>query len=425
MAIAGLISGYLGICLSLVIAALIANAFRTYQVHDNDLIYTPPKIEDAKNAYVTLLPILKQIKEQSGKDQAAFADIESEISNTTARDYKEIAKILERYSSYISVFSDALMLEALQVPIIHDIQVKEPFSQNYLGALLLLQKLETLKIESLLAERKYDEASKEIVKLFKYGYLLQNSDGGLIYFKLGREAKKRSFTLIQRLVKESDRESSYYQDLVAQLRLFADNSGLLKSLKREYTVERNSIRGLIEKSIGDIPEQEKIFEEYSKHPWKFRFVFNESATMKKLSDFYRQEVKNIHGPYSEIEHKEIFKSSWTDLVTGNFLGKMLLATVSPSWDRLINGKYELDAHYNLTKVLLALKAHRADKNKLPDKMDDLVPTYLEAIPQDPFDGNNIRYSRTGEKIYSVSSDGQDNGGDAEKDLVLNLDFAAN
>ena len=425
LAIAGLISGYLGICLSLVIAVLIANAFRTYQVHDEDLIYTPPKIEDAKNAYVTLLPILKQIKEQSDKDQSTYADVESAISNKTGRDYKETAKILERYSRYISTFSDAMMLDTLQVPIMHDIQVKEPLSQSYVGALFLLQKLETLKIETLLAKKKYDEACKEIVKLFKYGYLLENSDGGMIYFRLGFAAKKNSFGLIQGLVKESNRESSFYRDLAAQLQLFADNSGAVKSLKREYTIERNSIRGFIEKSIEDSPELKEVFEEYAKHPWKLRFVFNESASMKKLSDFYRQEVKNIHGPYSDIKHKEIFEASWLDVVTGNFVGKMLLALVSPSWDRLINGKYELDARYNLTQVLLALKAHRVEKNKLPDALGDLVPEYLRAIPQDPFDGNNIRYSRTGEKIYSVYSDGHDDGGHAEKDLVLNFNFTAN
>jgi hypothetical protein len=42
----------------------------------------------------------------------------------------------------------------------------------------------------------------------------------------------------------------------------------------------------------------------------------------------------------------------------------------------------------------------------------LVPSYLDAIPTDPFDGHAIRLAIKGDRwiIYSVGPDGVDNGG---------------
>jgi hypothetical protein len=64
---------------------------------------------------------------------------------------------------------------------------------------------------------------------------------------------------------------------------------------------------------------------------------------------------------------------------------------------------------------LAIERYRLAKGSLPEKLDDLVPTYLKAIPQDPFDGKPLRYKKLakGYVVYSVGDDGEDNGG-AEK-----------
>ena len=64
---------------------------------------------------------------------------------------------------------------------------------------------------------------------------------------------------------------------------------------------------------------------------------------------------------------------------------------------------------------LAIERYRLAKSDLPSKLDDLVPTYLTAIPQDPFDDKPLRYKKLakGYVVYSVGEDGEDNGG-AEK-----------
>lgn len=66
-------------------------------------------------------------------------------------------------------------------------------------------------------------------------------------------------------------------------------------------------------------------------------------------------------------------------------------------------------------VQLALRAFELEHGQLPDTLAELVPSYLKAVPRDPFgNGESLRYRRTGKtyQLYSVGSDGKDDGGTA-------------
>ena len=86
-----------------------------------------------------------------------------------------------------------------------------------------------------------------------------------------------------------------------------------------------------------------------------------------------------------------------------------------SMDRTVIHDAQAVAHIRTAVTSLAIKRYRLAKGKLPEKLDDLVPAYLAAAPQDPFDGKPLRYKKLvkGYVVYSVGEDGEDNGG-AEK-----------
>ena len=50
-------------------------------------------------------------------------------------------------------------------------------------------------------------------------------------------------------------------------------------------------------------------------------------------------------------------------------------------------------------------------------LSDLVPTFLEEVPTDPFDGIPLRYKQLikGYLLYSIGEDGVDDGGVRNKD----------
>jgi hypothetical protein len=63
-------------------------------------------------------------------------------------------------------------------------------------------------------------------------------------------------------------------------------------------------------------------------------------------------------------------------------------------------------------VLLAVERYRLKQKKWPDRLDDLKPDFLAAVPNDPFDGKPLRYARRadGVTVYSVGTDKRDDGG---------------
>jgi hypothetical protein len=64
------------------------------------------------------------------------------------------------------------------------------------------------------------------------------------------------------------------------------------------------------------------------------------------------------------------------------------------------------------RIGLAVERYRLAAGKLPDSLTELVPAYLESVPKDPFDGNEMRYRKleTGFVVYSICEDLSDDGG---------------
>lgn len=61
---------------------------------------------------------------------------------------------------------------------------------------------------------------------------------------------------------------------------------------------------------------------------------------------------------------------------------------------------------------LAVERFHLANGQWPEKLQELVPTYLHSVPEDPFDGAPLRMARKGSAlvVYSVSNDLADQGG---------------
>ena len=71
------------------------------------------------------------------------------------------------------------------------------------------------------------------------------------------------------------------------------------------------------------------------------------------------------------------------------------------------------ARMGLRLTALAIERYRlANQDHLPAMLTDLVPTFLPSVPQDPFDGQPLRFKplEKGYVIYSVGPDLKDDGG---------------
>jgi len=84
----------------------------------------------------------------------------------------------------------------------------------------------------------------------------------------------------------------------------------------------------------------------------------------------------------------------------------------PPLARITTIETRMIAHLRAARVGLAAQRYRLAAGTLPDTLAELVPTYLDAVPKDPFDGNELRYERraAGFVVYSIGEDLRDDGG---------------
>jgi hypothetical protein len=75
------------------------------------------------------------------------------------------------------------------------------------------------------------------------------------------------------------------------------------------------------------------------------------------------------------------------------------------------------------RVALAVERYRLAHNRWPDKLEDLLPTELTRIPDDPFGTGKLHYRRVpeGVVIYSVGIDGIDNQGAIDRENYYKKD----
>lgn len=91
---------------------------------------------------------------------------------------------------------------------------------------------------------------------------------------------------------------------------------------------------------------------------------------------------------------------------------MSLFTVDSTEEAIFQSRLRQQARVRLLICELAIHCYRLDHDRLPDKLADLVPRYLDAVPTDPYNGKPIifRPVSAGPILYSVGPDRRDDSG---------------
>lgn len=106
----------------------------------------------------------------------------------------------------------------------------------------------------------------------------------------------------------------------------------------------------------------------------------------------------------ELEDKVLNVDGGPGLLTA-----AILPAISNSARSFARGAAALRTAYAAT----AVERYRLKNGAPPAKLSDLAPAFLEAVPEDPFDGQPLRYKplENGYIIYSIGENGKDDGGE--------------
>lgn len=94
------------------------------------------------------------------------------------------------------------------------------------------------------------------------------------------------------------------------------------------------------------------------------------------------------------------------------LTRFFLGVIMPGLSAAHRTDLRVTANYRNCHVAIAVERYLSDRGQLPDSLEQLVPTYLTAIPLDPFDLKPLKYRRiaNGYSVYSLGDNLRDDEG---------------
>ncbi|MSU60116.1 MAG: hypothetical protein EXS35_18425 [Pedosphaera sp.] len=144
------------------------------------------------------------------------------------------------------------------------------------------------------------------------------------------------------------------------------------------------------------------------------------------------DCENARKLIAELEHIDRNAATWNDIWTSEkmFMRHELRKDLKPArwieiWKSLPSLKKARSKHDAITArrrlilTELALRCYQSENGQPPRQLDQLVPKYLERVPQDPFTTQPLVYRPDGAKwlLYSIGPDGVEDGGKPVKRLM--------
>ncbi len=145
--------------------------------------------------------------------------------------------------------------------------------------------------------------------------------------------------------------------------------------------------------------------------------------VKVVSQFNCEQSRSFLIELEKIDKQAV---TWNDVMQGEkvYVRHELLQTFNPirhvvGWwqNRQLLKKAEakhnlMVARLRLLTTELALRCYQSGQGHAPERLDQLVPKYLQHAPSDPFNGQPLIYRAQGTNwlLYSVGPDGVDDGG---------------
>ncbi len=136
----------------------------------------------------------------------------------------------------------------------------------------------------------------------------------------------------------------------------------------------------------------------------------ESARRIQTNGFFKDALAELDGKIAALA-----RANGTTNWLRNELDDEMLQNISPGFLSLLNRLLRMEATRQMAIIAIALKRYQLRHSVWPNDLKSLVPEFISEVPRDPIDGQPLRYRLNQDGtflLYSIGSDGKDDGGDA-------------
>jgi hypothetical protein len=144
------------------------------------------------------------------------------------------------------------------------------------------------------------------------------------------------------------------------------------------------------------------------------YYFKESEYQRIAVEFYSTIQKNVPKYCNSLDFPEYqaHEPELMDLIRPNS-GMDTIEFSPETWQGYFYRICLFHTYADAVKTAIAIELYNKREGKFPDTLDQLLPTYLAAMPRDYFDGQPLRYAPDKKWIYSIGADFKDDGGSEE------------
>jgi hypothetical protein len=134
------------------------------------------------------------------------------------------------------------------------------------------------------------------------------------------------------------------------------------------------------------------------------------AAMLKLEEEEKQQRVEAFFSLDYLQRKNFGKTF--KVVMGEAIGQILIALYSPGMLKASLSADRFEQRFINLRIAIALAEYKLAHGAYPEKLADLAPKSIAAIPDDLFSGKPLVYKPTkdGYLLYSVGANGKDDGG---------------
>lgn len=178
----------------------------------------------------------------------------------------------------------------------------------------------------------------------------------------------------------------------------AGKPGLRQALRMEYTIGA--------KMVATITPHE-LSEGSDMGSWALLPFFKRNRTRGLMASDMREAIAGLDQPCAVAASARREPRLWShpQMLKGNAVGVILMAVGSPNVEQFVRRSCEEAFWTAATGAALAARDYRAAKGRFPKKLEELVPAYLAAVPEDPFGGGSLALGEDG-RIVSKGKDGE-------------------
>ena len=395
---------------------------------DSDLQVHREAIPEEENAYwyfAKIGGVLDLPKEEDrtadeetpDDERLAGAALMNAILEGKAWDAAFVEDLWQRNQKAVRLLEQGLACPQIQAPAIR-FNSEVPEVCGWLGVARLLN----LHAMLLFKQEREAEAFDEAVRLLQLGHTIEGARGTVVHYLVGKMVKQEGIGRMRIMLSEAALETDVLTSYSRRLGEYGANEpGVSDAFRVEYAMMADLLEvlkagkmsleavhmGYAIEAAGDgpqpsLPERIAFF-------WHFRL----NRTKHLCAERFRALIADIPTPYAQIERLTRpgnLPHPLHPLLPSNTVGELVFLSLMPVLDSFLLAKCEESVDVAATRALLAMKAFKVEKGRLPETLDELVPEYLDAVPLDDFDGKPLRYNAEKKVIYSVGKDLKDAGG---------------